>query len=667
MHTDIVDTPLENASITPEPVLDQAADEFFSYPKASIRIKQLISDWSPIRSKAVLNRRKRYLDLDVEEMRRKGVINEDETFTPDRIIDTNILRETPDYISFLKQSHRLAIFKCIDDPRINTTRLEDEFTEGMTYKGWYRPFKRLIDGAALHGWASIEVMFDIDKPLHVGFEYVANDRLFFNIGINDIQNSEYVVREYDVSVMQLESFVLNFGFDNAQVESITQKSNAGRRKRDEIVKIYKVLFKFTNCVYVAWYSQDAQQNDWLKAPEKLRMGVSAPQQTPPPNSATSSMTPNALPMPDPSMPPELTAMQPPVSPMMAGGMPQPAQEVDMDMYPMFVYLYKDDEQECIVEHKGRAFLDEATQEATTAITTAFVNSTVRSSDIYASPDKENDETSGEIAQLNVTLTHGGIYNQPLRFFHMPPPDPSMLSSLNFLSSRNAQQSGKVDMAVINRKDSRKTAQELKQAEGETDKISSTNISDFSEYLRDVYGFSWVIVQSQAINNEVPFMLIEQPNTVNLNGQQIEIGGTSLVNDVATLQHPYDIRPSGDVDVIQRAETLVNMQNDWPVVQNTPLAPKFMLDFVSLRYPQQASTYRKILEEGDPAKQLIMSLTTLLQGFAQPEEIAALSPEAKQQLVMIQQQVQAYLGNGEQQPPQGKPQPTQPQQAQPQVA
>ena len=625
------------------PVMDPDAEEFFLYVKASVRIKILISDWGPIRERAILNRKKRYLDLNVEEMRQKGVINEDETFTPDRIIDTNILRETPDYISFLKQSHRLAIFKCIDDPRINTTRLEDEFTEGMTYKGWYRPFKRLVDGASLHGWAAVEVMFDMDKPLHVGFEYVANDRLFWNLGVNDIQNSEYVVREYDVSIMQLESFVKNFGFDEKQVSSITQKTNAGRRKRDEIVKIYKIMFKYQDCVYVSWYSQDAQQSDWLKAPEKLKMGVYMPEQQMPQMMPTDGMQ-------DPNMMAALSAQMPPQR-----------QQAEMDMYPYFVYIYKDDEQECVIEHKGRAFLDEPTQEATTAITTAFVNGTVRASDIYASPDKENDETSGEISQLNVQLVHGGIYNQPLRFFHMPPPDPSMLSSLNFLSSRNAQQSGKVDMAVINRKDSRKTAQELKQAEGETEKISSTNISDFSEYLRDVFGFTWVIVRSQAEANEIFFMLIEKPNTVMFNGQEVETGGTSMVNDIETLSHPYDVRPSGDVDVIQRAETLANMQNDWPVVQNTPLAPKFMLDFVSLRYPQQASTYRKILEEGDPGKNLVSALATLLQGFASPEEVAALTPEAKQQLIMIQQQVQAYLGNGEQQPSGG------PVRQQPQVA
>src|ERR1044071_1870313 len=83
--------------------------ELFDYQKAIIRIKKLIGSWSDENDRTKARRRERYVKLDVEDLRKQGKIEIDETFVPDRMIDTNIRREQPEYVAFLKQSRRLAI------------------------------------------------------------------------------------------------------------------------------------------------------------------------------------------------------------------------------------------------------------------------------------------------------------------------------------------------------------------------------------------------------------------------------------------------------------------------------------------------------------------------------------------------------------------------------
>lgn len=602
--------------------VDENREEFFEYDKARIRINQLISEWSTLIAKAESRRKERYTDLDIEALRQSGDIQEDETFIPDRIIDTNIMREKPDYMSFLKQSNRLAIFRCIDDPRVKTDKIEIEFTEGLTYKGWYRQFDRLIDGALLHGWDSIEVVYDPNKPLKVCFEHIGHDRLYFNTKVSDIQDSEFVLRRYDSTVMRLESFVAKNGFDAEQVAILTEK-NKQTKRRDEIITYFKGFFKYQEVVYVFWYSQDGQLRNWLKAPEKLRLGLQVLDSSVPPNNSQMLSDANNF-----NSSPALLSTPSWV-------------DQDLNMVPTFLFLYKDDESETIVDHKGRAFLDGPVQEAATAITSAHVNGTLRASNVYGSPETDDGESS-EVKQLDIQLMHGGLYNRPIKFFRTEYPDSTNLQALGYLGAHNSQQTGKVNFAVMNRKDSRKTAEELEQSKSESSRLGSTNIAGFSEFVREFLSFTWLIVKSQALQNKVDFLQIEQDITMPSPAGPIPTGQTELVNDMELIDHLYELRPAGDIDVVKRQETLQQMMQDWPVIQSTPLAQQFLLDFISLRYPEQASKYMKILQEGDQGKNLVMALSTLLQGALTPEEITAMPPEMQAKLQQIQQQVVAYL-------------------------
>ncbi len=289
------------------------------------------------------------------------------------------------------------------------------------------------------------------------------------------------------------------------------------------------------------------------------------------------------------------------------------------------------------------------QEAQSAIVSGFVNGLLRAANVYASPATDDGE-SADIKQLDVELTHGGIYSKPLNFFHTDYPDALVLSSMQYLQTLNSQSTGKTSFAVSNRKDSRKTAKELTLAEGEEKQQESIGLADFSEDLRAIFSFVWRIVQSQALQGKIPFLQKQVPIMIpdQVSGQMIASPEMEMVNDVEIIGEKFEIRPAGDVDVIERQNKLKQMQIDWPVIQTTALATKFLSDYIKLSYPDRAEEYCKILEQGDVGKQLVLSLSTLLQAFTSPEDLKTLKPQELQQLDQIKQQVVAYLN-----PQQGK--------------
>ena len=227
---------------------------------------------------------------------------------------------------------------------------------------------------------------------------------------------------------------------------------------------------------------------------------------------------------------------------------------------------------------------------------------------------------------------------------MPTPDATVLQALQFFGSLNANQTGQLDYAVINRKDARKTAEEMKVASQESDDLKSVSLSFYSEHLREIYAFVWKIVQSQAKQDLIKFCLTKQEITIqDPLGQQIPTGQFQWVNNLELISQTFDIRPAGDTDVVQRERKVQQMKQDWPVIQNTALAVRFLSDLMRLQYPDVGADYAKILEAGDPLKALVLQLATILAGALQPEEYAALAPQEQQQLAMVQQQVQQLTG------------------------
>lgn len=581
------------------------------YSKSKIRYDKLITDWSTDFFNVKNIRAQRYIEMDKQTARQLGIISESEILVPDRVIHANIRADLGNTMAFLNAGYRLGIFDCVSDPTTDTRELEIQVTRGLTYAGWYREFFRWADGAELFKFDHLEVVFDASKPMHVGFEHVGYNKLYFNKKSRGPRFSEIVIREYDVTPMQLEGFVVSSNFDLDQVQSILQTKE---NRRDETFCIYKIYQKIKGIIYVCWYSKDGAVTTWLKAPQKLRLGIY--------NKITDTNPTTQQPI-------------------------ENWQEQDIENVPIFTYLYQDDENEVLDEHKGRDFLDRPQQEFNTTVITAFANQLVKSGQTYGTPKMDTND-SAEIKQLDIELENGGVYDHAIDFWSHPAPEVTTLTALQYLDSRWAQQRGKIAASVSNRKDSRKTAEELKQAQGEETKVTSIELSTFSEALREVLNFAWKIIQSQALQNKIILLPVSKPI---INPITKQPSGEKIENDHEVIAKEFEIRPAGDIDIIEAQQEQAKMQQDWPVFQNTALAPKFLQDYTRIRYPKRADEYVDILQQQQlvneqtvqQAKGLVAGLATLLKAFMQPEELASLTPDKQQEVAQLQQQVNQMIG------------------------
>lgn len=579
-----------------ESLLDKKLADLFDFATIKTRLNKLIGSWSTEIEETETRRKLRYTDVDVDELRATNKIDPDATYIPDRVIDVNITREHPTFAKFLKGSRRLAIFKSLDDPRANTQQLELDFTEGLTYPNWYIQFFREVDGAMTHGWDALEVVLDITKPLHIRFDHIGHDNLYFNKDIEDFQSSELVIRRYKGTALDLENNVTEYGFDEEQVDLILNK-NTGSPRQDEIITFYKLYFKCYGIVYVAYFSKDNNINDWLKAPEPLDFGLL--------NEET-------------------------------------GESEYVTEYPIFLYIYREDEDKEVTSKVGRAYLDEYRQDAHSAILTSFVNTLIRSQFVFGSPEDSED---GNVKQLDIKISRNMIMNKKILWWKFPNADPAVLQALQYLGASNANQTGQLDYAVINRKDARKTAEEMRQASSESDNLKTVGLTFYAEHLRDIFSFTWKVVRIQALFNQIKLAQIPRPVLIRGPLGVQETGQIEYYNDVELISQNFSIRAAGETDVIQREETITSMKQDWAVIQNTPLAMRFLSDLLRLQYPSLGDEYAKLLEAGDPVKSLLQSIVMVLQGALQPDEFYGLPPQKQQELQNIEQQVMGVLGEG----------------------
>lgn len=665
----------EPQALTPEQKMaseieQEEAKMLSDFAYARPYLNDMVTKWSYVEQKTEANRVTRDVDIDIDVLRENGDVEDDECFIPERIIDSNIQREMPSYINFLKNSRRIAIFNDKLDPTFDTQLLEDAFTKGMTYKGWTRPFFKTIDGAMTHGWASVEVVYDPAKPLQCGVEYIAHEDLIFPTDSKDIQNSSCILRRYRPTPLQLKNWVAKFGFSLTQVQKIIEKYTE-KSNKDKTVEIFKRFCKSNGVVYVAWFCLQAGCDDWLLAPKKAYAGIDELVDKP-----VTKQVPNIQ--------------------IGMGGMPlvMGMQEVqstekdwdkqDLTNYPIFLLPYKETEKPLVFDYLGRVFYDKDKQEAQTAIVTSFVNGINRAYKVYASPMQDTVNDGKPAKQLaNIKWDNGCIFDKPMSFWNFPYPDPMVLKALEYFDVSNSQDIGQTDFAATNRQDSRKTATEIKAAETQSSLLDSVDLTLFSEFCREVFSFAWLIVRSRALQNQIKFLLVAPPtpqqpqgapiglNTPPPNAQgapmpsaQPQVQGATpaiqsivdslgsyqqeqsgYINDVDTIIRDFDVRAAGDVDVVLKQELEQSMMQDWPVVQNTPLASRFLQDLIKLKYPQDGAVYQQILQQGDPKNAVIQMLGTLIKEMLKMPAVAhelKAQPQLAQQLQQMQQQAQQAL-------------------------
>ena len=605
---------------TPDTAADVEQEKFFNYASSLVHLKRLIDDWHTEVEDSEVRRKTRDVEIDVEGLRQKGDLDEDETIVQVRVIDTNITREQPPYINYIKNSRRLCTFRCIDNPSVDPQQIELEFTRGATYANWETPHFKCLDGAQTHGWDAKEVVYDEDKPLHFALEHIGHDCLFFPRSVKDFQQASRVIRAYDVTILKLKEWVRSFGFDLEQVNRLIQ-TRKDTQKEGETVRIYKLFFKKDGAVYVSWFAMTNGVSDWLKAPMKLYLGIRQQDQM------------------------------------------KQWSDSDITQYPIFVLPYRESEKPKVVDHKGRVFYDEPKQEAQTAILSGFINGCTRASNIFSSPAQE-DGTGSSLKELeDVKLCGGRILSKPMQFWSPPYPDPMIIRAMQWFKDDNAEESNQFSFATLNREDSRKTAKEVSAAENQQSQINSVQLTLFSTDIRSVYSFVWLIVQSQALQSKIPFLLIEKKRPMQspfIPGQQMMDPATQqpmmetyYENDFRVIGGKWDVRAAGDVDVVERQQKIGQMKQDWPVVANTPLALRFLADLMKLEYPDSGEQYATIIMQGDTQKQLISQMGTIITAMIKdaPQVIQSLQPQEQQMIQQVLQQA-AQLSAPEQKPQKG---------------
>ena len=593
---DYLNTPTtpEAPPVNPFSELDKDILDFKDFLRIKTRLERLITEFSPVQSRAASNRMERFKDINIKMLRDKQELKADQYLLPVRVIESNIRREQPAYINYLKQSRRLLIFKDIIEPLRVTTRLEDEFSRGMTYSGWETAQFKCIDGSETHGWDAIEVVFDEKKPLHVALEHIGNDRLIFPVDAINIQDCEIVLKMVTVTSRQLKSLVKDFGFSPAEVLKLLDKQTES--KKEATITIYKKFCKYDNTVYVSWFS--LQCDDWLKPPDKLYLGRNQLETT-----FTNVPSGQVNPM----------TMEPVM-------MQQPQQSwvpVNESMYPIFILPYNETEMTRIVSHKGRVFLDKPKQEAKTANLSQFLNGCQRGSTLFPSLRAGYEKTAKEVQSIK--LGDSMIPPVPIEYYSPPYPDAVMLSLQQYLDTYDSQEAGQINFAAMNRKDSRKTATEISAAKEESSQLNSVQLTLFSTFVRELYTFAWEIVKSRAAQNKIVFLVNQETGE----------------NDVETVNRLYDIRAAGDVDVVKRSELIQQYKEFWPIIANTPLANIFLSRLIRLVFPDEGDMYAEILSQDDP-RILLTQMAEVLRQSIDTEEMAALDPQAQQNLIMLLQ-------------------------------
>lgn len=618
--TDIEKVPQE-ANLKSE--LDKDMLDFKEFLKIKPRLERLITEFVPVQTRTSNNRMERFKDINIKALRDKQELKADQYLLPVRTIESNIRREQPAYINYLKQSRRLLIFKDIVEPLRVTTSLEDEFSRGMTYSGWEIPQFKCIDGSQTHGWDAVEVVFDETKPLHVGIEHVGNDRLIFPVDAINIQDCEIICKLVTVTSKQLKRLAKDFQFSPIEIQKLLDLQS--ENKKEATINIYKKFCKYENIVYVSWFSLKC--DDWLKAPDKLYLGR---------NQLETTVIEVPVPTIDPITGQPTVVMQPQTQ--------QNWVPVNESLYPIFILPYNETEQFKIVSHKGRVFLDKPKQEAKTANLSQFLNGCQRGSTLYPSPKTGYEKTAKEVETIK--LGDSLIPPFPIDYFTPPYPDAVMLSLQQYLDTYDSQEIGQINFAALNRKDSRKTATEVSAAQQEASQLSSVQLTLFSTFIREVYTFAWEIVKSRAAQEKIVFLVDQETGR----------------NDIESVNRLYDIRAAGDVDVVKRSELIQQYKEFWPVIANTPLANIFLSRLVRLIFPDEGDMYANILSQDDP-RILVTQLADVLRNSIDSEEMAALDPQSQQNLMLLLQkadmttQQHQQMNGMKQKPKQNQQQPT----------
>lgn len=522
------------------------------------------------------NRNLRYTNLDLEAERKAGRLAPDEMYIPQHIIDTNIRREQARYVSYITGSRRAMILSDVDNPANDASMLEVDITNKFRYDGWQVPLFRWVDGTQQNGYGVVELVMDATKPGHLKYQDVAYGDFGYSLDTRDIQSCEMVTRRYYFTKTQLLGMARpdTWKFDLEQTKKVfyTQDTGVNDYKEQSLYKVEKVMFRKGGIVYVAWSCQ-LKCDDWLRAPKPLYLG----RQTL-----------------DPVLGKWVKAFE--------------------TAYPYYVANYNISENVTIRQNKGRAYLDQDTQEAITSLMSSYVTAHRRAAGLYFSKDSENDPNADVLEQTNVFFRQGALINGKVKQFQLNAPDSSMLPAIQGLVGMNMQETSSINFTAMNRQDSRKTASEIQAAQSEAQLLSTIQLALFSTVMKDLCTTFFEIVRSRVL---AQLIIIPNPLVA-----QLYMGN-------------YKVKPSGDTDVIEKQEKILRMQQSWGIVAQTPIAGMFLSKLLTLMFPDDAPMYIQGLQQDGQTKGALTACMNIIQALVE-EPGQLLTPHAQQYVPQLKQ-------------------------------
>jgi hypothetical protein len=588
---------IDPSSMPMEPVMVKPLLDFNMFFTDFTKAKNSIDAMVKPVVEASRNRRKNLVD--VKKLRDEKMLDGDETYIPVRVIDENVNKEIIPFIKYLITSGRVGIFKDTENDQAQHEILESDYSRVFRYENWVAAPYQAIYSGILHGMGAVEINVDLSKPGRFSFYYVSKEDLIFPDSIR-LEAAPFVGIRLKLSCIELEAFMNLSGFNNPMIQ---RQLDDGKDNKDKRYIVYKVYTKLKGVVHVA-FILEGDDTGWLRDPQPFNNGVydkkvTQPTQTIDPFTGQLIVTP-----------PEIQWI--------------PTME---QQYPIFPWLYKWTDEESIAKTDGRGVLDESKQEAQSTLVTSFVNAANRASTSYFSVEKDTDSIT-DLALLDFKLQRGRVANRPLKSFTAQFPPMDLMRAVNQLDVRGKAEIGQTAWAVDNRVDSRKTAAEIELSSSKEQELDSVTVLLFSIWWSSVLNYTWRIIKSASLRGDIRVGHVKTENPD---------GTVTYTPDEALLSRTFIILPSGDVDVIQKAQELDKRMRAWPLVQGVPvLATAFLVDILKLMFPRDAMRYEQILTSAQAQSSLGPVLLEMLKGLLSMPQNAQMAQEYGPQIMQIEQ-------------------------------
>lgn len=537
-----------------------------NYEDWDAKLKELHTILEDNTNKSFASRKLRYAEVDIEAEREEGRLQPDELYIPQHIIDTNIRREQSPYVQFVSQSPRAVILEDTIDDTVDYSLLEKDLTKKLRFDGWELSMFANIDGFQANGYSVMEVVYDKTAPGGVIHESVQYGDFAFLTDTRDIQAVEMCSRAYYFTRTRLLALSgdpqnpqpENFDYDQTMlvINADPTSSNTGIPQEMDthersLYRVEKVMFRINGVINVAWVNSNLC-NDWLRKPLPLYLGRRKLDQ----HGIVKGLVAKAIRM--------MPAQQPQLP---------PSSEQYETQFPYYLFPYLISENDTIANLKGRVFLDQDIQEAITSLLSSTCTQARRCAGLYMSRDT-NDPNDDILMEKNIFFKSGTIVNGKISQFQLSPPDPAMFSAINMLVTGNQNETSQVNFAVNNRKDSRKTAKEISVASQQATILSSVQVVLFSLSLKQMYRNMVSIVTSRVKSG----LIQVNPALMPLYSRE------------------FTIKPSGNVDVIEKQQLIQTMMQSLQFMSNTAAGPRFLVDLIELMFPLNAPKYIAALQQ-----------------------------------------------------------------------